>query len=225
MDNAIEPREPLDVRGVNWTYEIKEAPFSILQHLDDVKYQVEGDCAINGNAETHGFISFKKQRRINYLKSLHPTAKFKTAVGTAFVNYELCHGVGSYINKNANGQPNVIREVGIRPNAPKNAHKKKPEVLIAGPDGKERSVWAHVLLPDVSYHEADALLVEHQPEKMLTKGPSIRRELKLRKKPPHKTLFSIEDFNRKPLEFIDDKVILLWGPSDTGKSSFGRARA
>ena len=212
-----------DPQGCCWRYTIREAPFSIMTDIESVKYQVEGDFALEGNAVTEGFIHFKKKKRYAALRKMHATGEFKIAVGTPYINYEMCSATGHFANTNANGQPATIREIGERPRAPKNEKKKKEVPLIQGPDGKELNVWAYALHPDITYAEADAVLVEYEPEKMLTKGSSIRNELMRRKEPKYECLYSLEDFNRPPIEFEDDKVVLLWGESDTGKSSYARA--
>lgn len=70
--------------------------------------------------------------------------------------------------------------------------------------------------------ESMRIIIDNCPRDYALYGSAIERNIRTMKKPRTEIRFHLEDFNLPEIDF-EEKAILIWGPTGTGKTQFAKA--
>lgn len=87
---------------------------------------------------------------------------------------------------------------------------------------KNDEIYKQAFLTDTSIKEGLSIIKENCPRDFAIHGESIERNLRRTKPFTVKSDYELTSFNMGEIDF-DDKSVLLWGPTNTGKTSFALA--
>jgi len=224
---AKAPRKSVHVKRWLFTlfdYDVNDPGDMIDTELVDYLIIGKEVCPTTGRPHLQGYACFKKEMRMTELKQvLNPKAHWTKADGTPLHNKNYC---------SKGEQPKdewlLLKEKG--PNFGKNAQVAEFGELPrhrggcydkTGRDEAKNEVCAKALEAS-TVHEGMLLLKKEMPYDYLRFGESMERNLKRAKTDAFIAPFEIAQFQRQALIF-EKKSVLLWGPSNTGKTSYALA--
>lgn len=151
-----------------------------------------------GTLHCQGFCIFKKDQRLSALKKILPRAHWEKCNGTVEQNIAYCKKDGDFM------------EVGTPPKTSQGTKRARDE--------HQNAVATKALNAD-TVAQGMQIIREELPFDFLRFGETMERNLKRSKIEATVPPFKPEAFNHAPLT-LTGKSTLIWGPSNTGKTSF-----
>jgi len=173
-------------------------------NLDLTDYCVMGRevCPTTGTPHIQGYAIFKNPTRMSQLKKILPRAHWTKAKGTPQQNRTYCMKDG------------LAEEYGAIPTPNRGTTAADRDI--------RRDEISSMALDTTSVSDGMAILKRELPYDFLRFGESMERNLKRSKSQTFVPTHALATFNRAPLVF-NRKSVLLWGPSNTGKTSYALA--
>lgn len=189
-----------------------------------VDYMIMGKetCPTTGTPHIQGYAIFKDPQRISSLKKILPRAHWEKANGTPQQNINYC---------SKGDQPkeewDLYKEKGpsFGLNAVVAVYGEVPKIKRGGSTAEReerKDEVARMALDSSSVSEGMGILKRELPFDFLRFGETLERNLKRSKSQSFAPSHELASFNKAPLIF-EKKSMLLWGPSNTGKTSYALA--
>lgn len=191
-------------------------------HLVDYMIMGKEVCPTTGTPHIQGFAIFKAPQRLSSVKKILPRAHWEKANGTPQQNINYC-SKGEQPKDEWESQKENGPNFGL--NADVAIYGEVPSAKRGG-TGAERDEMKNEICrmaidaPTVT--EGMSILKRDLTYDYLRFGESMERNLKRSKSQNFVPTHALASFNKVPLIF-QRKSVLLWGPSNTGKTSYALA--
>jgi len=205
-------------KAKRWCFTINNPTVDDVLDPDSVDYCIVGDeTGEEGTRHYQGYAIFKDYQRMSSLKEILPRAHWTKADGTPEQNRRYCSK-----GEQPKEEWDRLKEKG--PNFGLNAQVAEfGEIPKRGgkAEGKKNEI-CKMAMDSETVHEGMVILKRELPYDFLRFGESMERNLKRSKSETFVPTHEIASFNRVGLVF-ERKAVLLWGPSNTGKTSYALA--